>query len=574
MKKYIPFTSRTRSLCAIVLLLLVSHLQAQQVPLINQYFNNPTVLYPSSAALSNESQVSLMYRQQFSGLQGAPSNLVFGYAGKIKQRLGLGFNANRSSLGLLNQTRLQGAFSYSLWNEGQHKIALGVAAGVSLFSLDQNVLNPEAINDPVLQNLLGNNGSALSADIGVSYRFKDFQFDLTVPNVINESISNDEFVQINQDNVPNLLTTVGYRFMLNLQKQIYLSTYATMRYREVIGVEMDLIGKVDIGKKFNVFGGYRGNFGSSVGAGFMIKPNIQLVYSHDFGQSDVPFLSDGFSEFGIHFSFKSRESKAAERLKAGEEALQKLEDENTYDINLVSDEDVELIREYLTSKETKGNKKQKQKKADSKFLKFLSDLKQKEIERFQAEAASASAEKAVARVESGPLVVGPEVEEVQETENSTAHTEVKTAAQQAEPQIQALETDETEKLEDTASGTLPSGEQPAETTPVQLNSMDFDDKDFSVRAISDSASHIPDKDLENGAFILVVSANKVSAWATLYVSQLKARFPGTRTYYNAKTDFLYVYISTYSDLNGALGKLKKMREQKEFADAWLHKVKR
>jgi type IX secretion system PorP/SprF family membrane protein len=61
----------TLTLLALSLCVCLS-LKAQQDPLYSQYLNNPFVLNPAYAGLTNNLNLSLNYRTQWAGIEGSP----------------------------------------------------------------------------------------------------------------------------------------------------------------------------------------------------------------------------------------------------------------------------------------------------------------------------------------------------------------------------------------------------------------------------------------------------------------------------------------------------------------------
>ena len=70
------------------LLVLPGVVFSQQVPLINQYFAQPALAYPSAAVLQDKAQLSLIYRGQWSGVDGAPQVFSLSFANPFRQKWG------------------------------------------------------------------------------------------------------------------------------------------------------------------------------------------------------------------------------------------------------------------------------------------------------------------------------------------------------------------------------------------------------------------------------------------------------------------------------------------------------
>ncbi|KOF01372.1 hypothetical protein OB69_17940, partial [Roseivirga seohaensis subsp. aquiponti] len=370
------------TLVLLALALWVSEGMAQQVPLYNQYFHRATLAYPSVAAFGTRPELSVVYRRQFSDLEGAPESFAVAFQNPLGDKMGFNINLVGNNIGFIRQTKVQGGFGYALLNQSAHKLSVGAMPSLSFFGINEDVISPESFNDPTLQNLIGNNGTALSVDFSLSYRYNNFGVDVAVPNVVNESLSDDEYIQINEDNVPDYIAGAHYRF--SLSNDVYLTPNVTWRYREVIGSEFDILARMEYKNKFEASAGYRDNYGPTLGAGIYINPNILFVYNYDFGKADVPFLSDGLSEFGLHFSFEKNKDKQQEKYAQGEAILNQIRADNIYDRNMIPQSDQRLVVDYLASLESTGSKKEKLERADARFDEILQQMKDAEQARLQA----------------------------------------------------------------------------------------------------------------------------------------------------------------------------------------------
>ena len=251
--------------------------------------------------------------------------------------------------------------------------------GLSLFSLNEDRVNPESPADNVLLDLLGQNGSSLSLDLSVSYQKGNLGIDMAVPTVINESLSDDAYTRINDDNVPDFIGGVRYGFTLN--PDLTFTPYGGVRIRETIGAELDVMGEMNFRDKFRATLGYRDNFGVSAGLGVQIFPKILFTYNYDFGQKDAPFLADGFNEFGLHLQLDTKEVEDCAL--AGEEVVNYIIDQGIFDEDLVNMEDREKALCYFTSLE-EGKRKDKNLNAEAAYKALFAKVKADELAKQEA----------------------------------------------------------------------------------------------------------------------------------------------------------------------------------------------
>ena len=513
------------TLVLLALALWASEGMAQQVPLYNQYFHRASLAYPSVSAFGTRPELSVVYRRQFSDLEGAPESFAVAFQNPLGDKMGFGINVVGNNIGFIRQTRVQAGFGYAILNGETHKLSIGAMPSLSFFSINEDVVSPESFNDPTLQNLIGNNGTALSVAMSLSYRYKNFGIDAAMPTVVNESLSDDEYIQINEDNVPNYIAGAHYRF--DLTNDVFITPNVTWRYRDVIGSELDILARLEFKNKFEANVGYRDNYGPTIGAGIYINPNILFVYNYDFGKADVPFLSDGLSEFGLHFSFEKNENKQQERYAQGEAILNQLRADNIYDRNMIPQSEQRLVVDYLASLESTGSKKEKVEKADQRFDEVLQQMKDAEQARLQA-SFDQEAQSKLEAVQAEEARIKAEQEAERQRQEAVAQAERDRQAQLAREQAQA--------------------QQP--TVDQAKNNGATDD------------------------YLIVVESYSVgNRYGKLYLEKLKTEYPNANLFTSQKRNLDYLYIESLNDFDKAIDRMKEIRKDTRFANSWVHIVR-
>ncbi|GEM_PF-5772691 len=123
---------KTHQLKLFLLLLLLGggiSCHAQQFPFFGFYRNIPAFYNPATAGLDYSFKSNLLYRSQWTGLEGAPIS----YLGQVNARLdrlrsGVGLNVVHDEIGYTQSTEITGNYNYQLsMNDNQQKIAFGFA---------------------------------------------------------------------------------------------------------------------------------------------------------------------------------------------------------------------------------------------------------------------------------------------------------------------------------------------------------------------------------------------------------------------------------------------------------------
>uniref|UniRef100_UPI0040475285 PorP/SprF family type IX secretion system membrane protein n=1 Tax=Roseivirga sp. TaxID=1964215 RepID=UPI0040475285 len=563
MRKFVKIKNLRSAGLLLALMTLSNGLKAQQVPLYNQYFQQRFLAYASQSAFVERPALSVVYRGQFSGIEGAPKAYAVSYANKLGTDMGFGLNITGNDIGFISQTKVQGGLSYALYNKGSHSLSLGALAGISLFSINEDIISPESFNDPLLVDLIGNNGAALGIDFSISYKYKDFGIDVAAPALVNESLSDDEYVQINEDNVPDYIAGAYYRFELG--SGVSVTPNVTWRYREVIGSEFDVLARFNYKQKFQADLGYRDNYGATIGVGIYVKPSILFTYNYDFGQSDVPFLADGFNEFALHFTFKNKEERLSRKYAEGESVLNRLRAENIYDKSLIPNTDQRLAVDYLASLESAGSKGERRMAGQARFDEILDGMRKNEQAKLQAQVdAEKSRQQALIDAQAAAEKERLEAEEMAAREKAEqAKAAVPEPKEEAKVETKGLE----ERATEAAISTLPEKEQARVREVNKLVGPEV------LMEIGDSAHPGRISSIQVQYVVVIASYPVDSRYSRLFVNQIKPQYGDVKIFASRKRGLDYVYLGGYNDYATALGRMQETRKDTRFKDAWVHIIR-
>ncbi len=299
--------------------------RAQQKPQYTQYVLNNYLLNPALSGIENYTDVKLGYRQQWTGLEGAPKTsfvtahwalgdqylwtnpLSFDGDGQNPQshnyqqnytsspaHHGMGVSAVSDKAGQWSALSFNLSYAYHLQLNNQLNLSAGIAAGVTRIGIDVNALQLENPVDPALRNSVE---SQLKPDLsaglwlyGAAF-FSGFSVQQLLPQRL--AFTGDE----NDDTgkrVPHFFLTTGYK--LYLMDELHLMPSALIKWVHHTPVSLDLSLKLGFKDKLWLGGGYRKNDALSLMAGFNISHLINLTYAYDFTTSQLNQASNGSHE--------------------------------------------------------------------------------------------------------------------------------------------------------------------------------------------------------------------------------------------------------------------------------------
>jgi type IX secretion system PorP/SprF family membrane protein len=162
-------------------------LKAQQDPLYSQYLNNPFVLNPAYAGLTNNLNLSLGYRTQWSGFEGSPKTAnLNGHISLADNKMGVGAMFISDQIGGSTISEFFGSYSYRINLTEDKVLSFGLQAGFANYQIDNSKVNPFNTSDELF---IGNNSEMKpSFGFGAILKSEKFFLSLSVPRMLRTTV--------------------------------------------------------------------------------------------------------------------------------------------------------------------------------------------------------------------------------------------------------------------------------------------------------------------------------------------------------------------------------------------------
>lgn len=285
--------------------------EAQQQPNNTQFMYYKLGYNPAFAGSQEAPCVSCIVREQWVGLKGAPSiqALTFNMP-LMNQRVGIGANIMRHSIGITTLYNVDGAYSYRV-RMGQGTLGLGVQGSVRSLTNDFN--ETVAIQSkPDDTAIPGTNEGKFNFNFGAGLYFNSnrFYFGLSAPRLLKSSLdfSNEDGVVSRE--VQHWYLMSGYTATLN--DNLRLRPQFLLKYADNAPLNADLNLNLLIQDKFVAGVTYRtgGNkveekWGESLDLlfGAQLTENLMFGFSYDFTLSAIREFTSGSVEVSLHYCF-------------------------------------------------------------------------------------------------------------------------------------------------------------------------------------------------------------------------------------------------------------------------------
>lgn len=292
------------SICALLLLCSNYQVQAQQDPQYTQYMYNMNVVNPAYAGSKESLSIGLLYRDQWSGFEGAPRTFTFSAHSPVGDKTGLGLSAISDEAGPVKETNAYADFSYTLNLGGEHKLAFGLKAGATFHEVG---LIPLALQDEFDIAFSENvNNTYLNIGAGFLYYTDNYYIGVSVPNFLKSKhldIDGREFGSEEQ----HYFLTAGYVFQMSDNVKFKPSTLVKSSFESPLS--FDANANFLFYERFEIGASYRLDDAISGLVSVKATDWLQVGFAYDHTISDIEEPSyEAFVLFDVFFSRKTYRS--------------------------------------------------------------------------------------------------------------------------------------------------------------------------------------------------------------------------------------------------------------------------
>ena len=263
---------------------------------------------PAFAGSQEAPCLTAIFRQQWVGLEGAPAVQALTFNMPLSnQRVGIGANIYRHTIGITSITNLDAAYAYRV-RLGYGMLGIGVQGSVRAFKQDFN--ETLAIQNKNLDDKIpGNNESKtlLNFGTGLYYNSDRFYIGLSAPRLLENDIDfggNDATIS---REVQHFYLMSGYLF--ELTDNLKLQPQLLMKYVKNVPVDADLNVNLiirdlyTVGLSYRYGGDKKDGYGDSVDllVAAQVADRLMFGLSFDFTLSEIKNYTTGSIEASLHY---------------------------------------------------------------------------------------------------------------------------------------------------------------------------------------------------------------------------------------------------------------------------------
>ena len=252
--------------------------QAQQDPMFTQYMFNEITVNPAYAGSHKVISATALYRNQWTGFDGAPITQSFNVHSPLKnERIGVGVSIINDVIGVSKNFNLYGNASYMIPFSAKSHLAFGLQAGFTRISEDISKLE---INGGEAYTPDGGaeiaTGALPNIGAGLHYETHNFYVGASVPKLLS-TVTNDALGSLKQ--AQHYFLTMGYLINLN---PLWMLKPATM-IKAVSGAPINADISLDViyDKTYSLGAAYRSGESLDLMGMYLINSEFRIGYSYD-----------------------------------------------------------------------------------------------------------------------------------------------------------------------------------------------------------------------------------------------------------------------------------------------------
>lgn len=286
---------------------------SQQLPQFTQYMYNTISINPAYAGSRETLSVIGLHRSQWVGFKGGPITQTLTANTPLKNdKIGVGISFINDKLGYQEFSYLYGDFSYTINTGDNTKLAFGLKAGFTQYSLSNDLRGDEP-DDPSIYGI--EDRWSPNIGLGLFWHNPKWYIGVSAPRVLNTDYNkqgNSSGVQYQALERISYYVTGGYVFALG--ENTKFKPAALIKATNGAPISYDITANFLFNEKFWIGGSYRiNNYTAALGAlaDFQVSKQLRIGYAYEYPLSDINAYTGGSHEILLMFEvFKMKRIKS------------------------------------------------------------------------------------------------------------------------------------------------------------------------------------------------------------------------------------------------------------------------
>lgn len=270
----------------------------QQGPQFTQFMFNNLAINPAYAGADEHLSLTVVARDQWSGIENAPSTQSLAAHSLFAKRVGLGLVVMHDRIGVHRNTNAHVSYAYHLHAGKRGFVSFGLQAGVTSFRSDYPSLAGSS-NDPLLSKYVKD--TKLSLGAGVYFRSPKLDAGVSFPGLLSRNVELNDTLVINFRNA-NVMGYIRYRIALGVN--FTLQPSILVKYYPTLPASFDTNWMLIYKQVISAGVSYRNNESFDMLIKLQLTPRLEAGYAYDYPLRNSTFTNSVSHELMLHYVFR------------------------------------------------------------------------------------------------------------------------------------------------------------------------------------------------------------------------------------------------------------------------------
>jgi type IX secretion system PorP/SprF family membrane protein len=293
-----PLIKHRYSIVIAFLLLMQFDAFSQIESMYSLYRFNPQVIAPMYVGGSEQSELSVINRQQWIGIEGAPKTTSLTANFKWKEKNGFGLLLLSDAAGPMQTMVIGGDLAYHVKLNTDWTMSSGIRLALANLSLNFSGMRLISTNDEVF-GMDRSTGFKPNAGWGISFHKRDgVFFNFSMPRILKYEFDSN---QAGYKDVAYLFGMIGTQVKASNKVILHPSVLIRMANEVPINWDINLMARLD--DKLDVGVNYRVQDSFGIRLGMQASRKFYVGYVYELPISQISKASSQSHEFGLKYSF-------------------------------------------------------------------------------------------------------------------------------------------------------------------------------------------------------------------------------------------------------------------------------
>ncbi len=281
--------------------LISSQTFAQQDPIYGQYIFNNAIINPAQAGVQSQNQFGILHRNQWLGINGAPTTNSMFLNMRLPKNLGLALGVYNDKIGPISEVSFQGDIASHVKLTENWSLSGGVRTMVTNMQANLTSLQLYQSQDPNFSANV-NTGLFVNMGAGVLLYSDKYYFGASIPKIISKEIGDGNTIISQYQR--HIFVYGGANFKLN--EDFIFTPSVLFKTTTDAPLQFDMNFVFDYKNTFDVGPMLRSKDAIGFLAGYKINTNFYLGYMYEYPLSDIQLASRQTHEISLRVLWEAK----------------------------------------------------------------------------------------------------------------------------------------------------------------------------------------------------------------------------------------------------------------------------